>query len=40
MSRRSLNLDDTLYDYLLAHSLREHPEHWAAVYPMTWKRPG
>lgn len=24
MSNRSLNLDDTLYDYLLAHSLREH----------------
>jgi len=25
VSRRSLNLDPTLYDYLLAHSLREHP---------------
>src|SRR5579885_106529 len=26
MSRRTINLDDTLYEYLLAHSSREHPE--------------
>jgi predicted O-methyltransferase YrrM len=25
MSRHSLNIDDTLYDYLLAQSVREHP---------------
>ena len=29
MSKRTINLDDTLYDYLLAHSLREHPEQTA-----------
>jgi caffeoyl-CoA O-methyltransferase len=29
MSRRTINLDDTLYDYLLEHSLREHPEQTA-----------
>jgi predicted O-methyltransferase YrrM len=25
MSRRTLNLDDTLYDYVINHSVREHP---------------
>ena len=25
MSNRTLNLNDTVYDYLLAHSLRESP---------------
>ena len=29
MSSRTLNLDDNLYDYLLAHSLRDHPEQAA-----------
>lgn len=29
MSTRTLVLDDTLYDYLIAHSLREHPEQAA-----------
>jgi caffeoyl-CoA O-methyltransferase len=29
MSSRTINLDDTLYDYLLDRSLREHPEQTA-----------
>lgn len=29
MSRRTINLDDALYRYLLEHSLREHPQQTA-----------
>ena len=29
MSRRTINLDDTLYQYLLDHTLHEHPEQTA-----------
>ncbi|HEY2929104.1 class I SAM-dependent methyltransferase [Piscinibacter sp.] len=38
MSRRSLNLDDTLYGYLLDHSLREHPAQ-AALREATRSQP-
>ena len=41
MSRRTLNLDDTLYEYLLAHSVHEHPAQ-AALREATrsWPRAG
>ncbi len=38
MSRRTIDLDDTLYQYLLDHSLHEHPEQ-AALREATRKHP-
>jgi caffeoyl-CoA O-methyltransferase len=41
MSRRTLNLDDSLYDYVLANSLREHPAQAALrEATRTWPRAG
>ncbi len=38
MSRRTLALDDTLYEYIVAHSLREHPAQ-AALREATREHP-
>jgi len=38
MSRHTLTLDDTLYEYLLAHTLREHPAQ-AALREETARHP-
>jgi predicted O-methyltransferase YrrM len=41
MSRRTLNLDDRLYDYMLAHGVREHPAQVALrEATSTWPRAG
>jgi caffeoyl-CoA O-methyltransferase len=39
MSNRTLNLDDTLYEYVLGHSLREHPAQ-SALREVTRTHPG
>jgi predicted O-methyltransferase YrrM len=38
MSNRTINLDDKLYEYILAHSLREHPAQ-AALRAVTRRHP-